>query len=105
MAKNTTDKREETAAETKARKAGAFDIRNFIGLLIGIYGVVLLITSFFDDAAEIAKADGVRINLWAGLGMAVVAVGFFAWARLRPVVVPPHVEDDADSGADSRPVH
>ena len=46
-------KTNETAAETKARKAGAFDIRNFIGLLIGIYGVVLLITSFFDDAAEI----------------------------------------------------
>lgn len=82
----------ETETTGNARKAGAFDIRNFIGLLIGIYGVVLLITSFFDDAAEIAKADGVRINLWAGLGMTVVAIGFFVWARLRPVVVPVHAD-------------
>lgn len=88
-----------TAEQARAHKAGAFDIRNFIGLLIGIYGVVLVITSFFDGANELAKSDGIRINLWAGLGMAVVAAGFFAWARLRPVVVPPHVEDDADSRA------
>lgn len=83
----------DTGTTEPVRKAGAFDIRNFIGLLIGIYGVVLLITSFFDDAAQIAKADGVRINLWAGLGMTIVAIGFFVWARVRPVVVPVHATD------------
>lgn len=69
-------------------RAGAFDIRNFIGMLIGIFGVVLVLASFFDSAADIAKADGVRVNLWAGVGMILTALVFFAWARLRPVVVP-----------------
>ncbi|WP_445256895.1 hypothetical protein [Nocardioides aurantiacus] len=73
---------------TGARKAGAFDIRNFIGMLIGIFGVVLLLASIFDSEADIAKADGVRVNLWAGAGMVLTALVFFAWARLRPVVVP-----------------
>ena len=27
------------------------------------------------------------MNLWAGIGMVVVAVAFQAWAKLRPVVV------------------
>ncbi|ROR91616.1 hypothetical protein [Nocardioides aurantiacus] len=76
------------AQAERTRKAGAFDIRNFIGMLIGIFGVVLLIASIFDSAADIAKADGVRVNLWAGAGMVLTALVFFAWARLRPVVVP-----------------
>ena len=45
------------AQAERTRKAGAFDIRNFIGMLIGIFGVVLLIASIFDSAADIAKAD------------------------------------------------
>ncbi|SDR79275.1 hypothetical protein SAMN04488570_0400 [Nocardioides scoriae] len=83
----------------QAHRAGAFDVRNFIAMLIGIFGVVLVITSFFDGESELAKADGVRVNLWAGLGMVVVALVFFAWARLRPVVVP---EDTAAGDADGR---
>jgi hypothetical protein len=73
-------------------RAGLFDIRVIIGLLIGIYGLVLVVTGFFASDAQVEKADGLNINLWAGIGMVVVAVGFAAWARLRPTVVP--VEDD-----------
>lgn len=84
-----------TGDGAKARRAGAFDIRNFIGMLIGIYGVVLVLAAIFDSEAGLAKTDGVNINLWAGIGMLVTALAFFTWARLRPVVVPP------DSGTSS----
>jgi hypothetical protein len=90
---------------SSGHKAGAFDIRIFISMLIGLYGVVLVATGLLgtsDD--ELARADGVNINLWAGLGMIVFAACFLAWARLRPVVVP----DDpppAERGEDGEPGH
>ena len=78
------------------RKAGAFDIRVFIGSLIGIYGLVLVLVGLFGTSdAQLAKSDDLNINLWAGLGMVVVAAGFLAWARLKPVIVP--VDPDAPS--------
>lgn len=81
---------EQHDATTGAKhQAGAFDIRTFIALLIGIYGVVLVATGLFGTSDEaLAKADGLNINLWAGLGMVVVAALFRIWARARPVVVP-----------------
>ena len=73
-------------------KAGAFDIRVFIASLIGIYGIVLTIAGLLGPSeGDLAKAGGVNINLWAGLGMVLVAAGFLLWARLRPVVVPAEV--------------
>lgn len=77
--------------------AGAFDIRNIIGLLLTIYGVILTLMGVFADP-ETEKTGGVNANLWAGLGLLVVGLGFIAWSRLRPVVVPedvPEVGDDA----------
>ena len=71
--------------------AGAFDIRNFIGGLLGIFGIIILLTGIFGDTEE-SKTGGVNANLWAGLALLVVAVIFLAWARLRPTVVPAHVE-------------
>jgi len=79
------------------RKAGAFDIRTFIALLIGIYGVVLVLMGLFSTSdADLAKADGINVNLWAGLGMVVVAALFQAWAMWRPVVVPDEPEPEAE---------
>lgn len=74
------------AAEKK--KAGAFDIRVVIALLIGIYGLVLLILGLTAGDAELAKSDDLNINLWGGVGMLVFAGLFVLWARLRPIVVP-----------------
>ncbi len=66
-----------TAKNTGApHKAGAFDIRNFIAMLIGIYGIVLVIAGLIGPSeAELEKADGLNINLYAGIGMVVVAAG------------------------------
>jgi hypothetical protein len=78
-------------------RAGAFDIRNFIAMLIGIYGVILVIYGIIgSNDTQLAKSDNVNINLWAGLGMLVVGIGFFVWAKVRPVVVPAHIEHDDD---------
>lgn len=71
------------------RRAGAFDIRTFIALLIGLYGVVLVLTGLLATSdKDLERAGGMNINLWAGIGMVVVAAAFVVWARLRPVVVP-----------------
>lgn len=78
--------------------AGAFDIRNIIGALIGLYGVVLTVMGLFADP-ETGKTGGVNANLWAGIGMLVVGVVFLAWARLKPIVVPEHVAPEGEDGA------
>ena len=94
---------EETVGTPK-KTAGAFDIRNIIGLLLGIYGVVLLLAGLFMDKEE-AKTGGVNANLWTGLALAVAAAVFLTWARLKPIIVPPdveRVEDDPTRPAPKR---
>lgn len=62
-----------------------FDIRTIVGALLGVYGIILIITSYaYDPAAQQAKTGGVNINLWSGLAMLAVGVCFLAWARLSP---------------------
>ena len=68
-------------------KAGAFDIRNIIGALMGVYGVILVLAGIFGDKA-LEKTGGVNANLWTGLALLAVAAVFIGWARLRPIVVP-----------------
>lgn len=81
-------------AETKKRTVGLFDIRFIIGGLIGVYGIILTLLGLFHASdEELARGDGLNINLWAGLGMLVVGAGFIVWARLRPVIVPDDVEE------------
>ena len=80
-------------------QAGAFDVRNFIAMLIGIYGVVLVLMGLFATSADdLERAGGLNINLWAGAGMVVVAAAFAAWARMRPVVVPASADEAAGQG-------
>jgi hypothetical protein len=85
-------------AENQApHRAGLFDIRFIIGALIGLYGLIILVTGLFTSDAQVQKSDGLNINIWAGIGMLVVGVGFGAWAQLRPIVVPAErVHHDAD---------
>jgi hypothetical protein len=81
----------------KQHTAGAFDIRNIIGGLIGAYGVILTLMGIFGDQ-ERDKTGDVNANLWAGIVMLVMGAAFLIWARLRPVVVPEHEtagQDDA----------
>ncbi len=68
------------------KTAGAFDVRNIIGLLLTVYGVILTLMGLFGDTAE-DKTGGVNANLWAGLALLVVGGAFLVWVRLRPIVV------------------
>lgn len=77
----------------RKHQAGALDIRNIIGGLIGVYGVILTLMGIFGDP-ETDKTGGPNANLWAGLVMLVVGIVFIAWARLRPVVVPEQTDKD-----------
>jgi len=74
-----------------------FDIRNVIGALLAIYGVVLTVAGFApglvrerDKGASNNPVDlyfGTDANWWVGLALIGVAGVFFAWAWLRPVAV------------------
>lgn len=76
-----------TSTSSKAHQAGAFDIRNIIGALMGVYGVILALAGIFGDP-ELEKTGDVNANLWTGIALVVVAVLFIGWARLKPIVVP-----------------
>ena len=80
--------------------AGLADIRNIIGGLLGIYGVILVLMGLFADPEE-SKTGGVNANLWAGIVLIVVSAAFIAWARMRPV----QVEPGAGSGVEDSPAH
>jgi hypothetical protein len=77
------------------RTAGAFDIRNIIGVLLGIYGVALVLAGIFADPED-EKTGGVNANLWTGLALAAAAAIFLIWARMRPIMVPEYVEPAGD---------
>ncbi|CCH34559.1 hypothetical protein ABZ816_40895 [Actinosynnema sp. NPDC047251] len=80
-----------------AHKAGLFDLRLVIAVLFGVYGVVLVVVGLgFTDDADLAKADGLNINLWSGVGMVVLAALFATWTFLRPIVVPDERESAAE---------
>jgi hypothetical protein len=80
------------SGEGAGRKtAGAFDIRNIIGALLGIYGVILVLAGLIaDDKAR--KTGDVNANLWTGVALVVASLVFLGWARARPIVVPTDVE-------------
>ena len=84
-------------AESKKNTAGALDIRNIIGLLLTVYGVILLGMGIFGDAQE-QKTGGVNANLWASIGLLLVGAAFLAWARSVPVPKRPRGGDGGRGG-------
>ena len=68
--------------------AKLFDLRVLIGGLFIVYGVMLTVAGFFTSSRELAKASHININLWMGIGMAVLGVLFLLWWRLQPLQTP-----------------
>jgi hypothetical protein len=69
-----------------------FDLRTIIGGLFTLYGVMLTIYGIVDSQAQVAKAAGVRINLWTGLGMLALGLAFLLWVKLRPLTTEEIIE-------------
>ncbi|GAA1298176.1 MULTISPECIES: hypothetical protein [Brachybacterium] len=90
----------------KVETAGAFDIRNFIGTLLGLFGLILVAMGLFAfNDAEAAKTEGLNANLWAGLAMVVVAILFVLWTKLDPIrMVVRENEEGADVPKDIAPL-
>lgn len=77
---------------------GAFDIRRFIGALIGLFGILLVIMGLaFTTPEAMDKTDGLNANLWAGLAMVAVAVAFEVWAKVDPIRI---LVQDNEPGAE-----
>jgi hypothetical protein len=71
----------------QSARAALFDLRTVIAVLFGAYGVILTVLGVAATGPEdLAKAGGININLWTGIGMLVVAALFVLWQRLRPAV-------------------
>ena len=77
-----------------------FDLRTLIGALFVLYGVLLTVVGLLDNDEEIAKADGIRINLWLGLSMLLLGALFLLWVRLRPLRIERHPLDEDRPGPD-----
>ena len=88
------------------KTAGAFDVRNIIGGLLTIYGVILVVLGLFAStepaSPEAPAGSDVNANLWAGLAILVVGLAFIAWWRLKPIAVPEDSRNERDEGQDSR---
>lgn len=95
MSQQSSDK-EEMSGTAKSAAAKLFDIRIMIGGLFVVYGVILTIYGFVTTPAELAKAAGININLWLGLGMLVLGGLFLLWAKLAPTEA--NQPDDGGSG-------
>jgi hypothetical protein len=85
----------EIDARRAAKAARLFDIRRLIGGLFLIYGVILVVLGLGESDKSIAKSADINVNLYAGLGMLVVAVFFIAWGLMRPLSDEP---DEPDEG-------
>ena len=93
---------EDTSGSGKPVRVGLFDIRIIIGGLIGIYGIILVITGLFTGDNQIDKSDGLNINLVGGICMIIGAAAFIIWARVRPIVVK---ADAVKQDEDEPPAH
>ena len=68
-----------------AMLAKVFDLRNFIGSLFAVFGVIVALYGLFGvHRSEIDKAGGLNVSLWTGVVMLVVGLGFIAWTFLAP---------------------
>jgi hypothetical protein len=56
------------------------------------------VVGLFDSDQEVAKAQGVRINIWTGLGMLVLGLLFLVWQWWRPSEPPRAAERDDRPG-------
>lgn len=85
-------------AEESSSSSRLFDIRQVIGGLFTLYGVLVTAAGVFDGSDASKKAAGIDINLWTGLGMLVLGLAMLLWMRLSPTSGAPTGGADDDGG-------
>jgi hypothetical protein len=85
LVRETEERGREAGGGRAMQAANLFDLRRIIGGLFIAYGLLMTILGITDSQAEIDKAAGVNINLWAGLGMLVFGLLMITWALTRPL--------------------
>ena len=81
-------------AKKKKTTAGAFDVRNIIGALMAIYGVILVIWGAVNYTAEAAAKTGdINANLIVGIVLLCLGIFFLVWAKVRPQIVVVSLEE------------
>lgn len=92
--------------ETLERQSGTaarlFDVRTVIGGLFVVYGVLIGGAGLFPTREGLEKSQGVNINLWTGLAMLALGVGFLLWLKLRPLDAPRAAGDVDGAGQVAR---
>ena len=73
-------------ANNSEHTAGLFDVRNVIGLLFIIYGIILVIANFtLDPGVDFQNvAKNADYNLQAGVPIFIFGILFMVWAKVRP---------------------
>jgi hypothetical protein len=84
---------------SQQRFADLFDVRRVIGGLFGVYGIILLIASFWASDDDVDRAQGINANLWVGLALLATAAVFFGWALRAPVGAQLVAADDDGSAS------
>jgi hypothetical protein len=80
---------EQPPEEAKVQSAARlFDVRNVIGGLFTAYGIIMTLVGVFDGKSAVAKAEGIRINLWLGLVMLAFGLLVLLWRTLAPPKLP-----------------
>lgn len=113
MSDNSTPHENESAAQRMAREvedlerrsntaARLFDVRRIIGGLFVVYGVIVTIAGIVATDEDLKKAEDININLWTGLAMLALGLGFLLWLRLSPTIPPPPVDEDEAEGPGHR---
>lgn len=89
----------EDLEQKSASAARLFDVRRVIGGLFVVYGVIVTIAGITASDADIAKAQGININLWTGIGMLVLGLLFLLWMKLSPPPPPPAAQETPEAGS------
>lgn len=92
---------EQTEKAGSASGSRLFDIRQVIGGLFTLYGVLVTGAGIVDGDASRKKASGIDINLWTGLGMLALGLAMLLWMRLSPHTGTP-TDGDTEAADDER---
>jgi len=80
------------------RQARMLDLRIYISALFFIFGTTVTVMGVNPSQAQLERAAGVNINLWAGLAMLGLAIVMGVWALVSPPELP-----DANSADPNMP--